>query len=318
MVCGDVPSCHEGVSGSGKKGAFGRTDEVENSSFREYRDEGYPSVDGDYPAFSRGFCFSSCRYPGSVPSDLTIDVTDQLVKSSHEVAVVLTSGLLNLLNPFFTAVETKYVVTTFQLPPLAADEDSQDYGDSAFIAEFIAVQENLDFPVGPTISNICSHLYRVVANLFGSAQTKSEKIGPIIDTWVHGISILVRHRQQNWTSFLQYGGEWERLHSTNSQISRRWCPYILTRVLKADLDAYCQGQDHFISAWFESIIEPDLDGQHALTELLLNVDDENTVLENSVFARNSEGTYQVSSDALFEARPALIVRICSKCYLSLI
>ena len=225
---------------------------------------------------------------------------------------------MNLLNPFFTAVETKYVVTTFQLPPLAADEDSQDYGDSAFIAEFIAVQENLDFPVGPTISNICSHLYRVVANLFGSPQTKSEKIGPIIDTWVHGISILVRHRQQNWTSFLQYGGEWERLHSTNSQISRRWCPYILTRVLKADVDAYCQGQDHFISAWFESIVEPDLDGQHSLTELLLNIDDENSILGNSVFARNSDGAYQISSDALFEARPALIVRMCCKCYLSLI
>jgi len=224
---------------------------------------------------------------------------------------------LNLLDAFFTAVDTKYVITTLQLPPLLADDDSQDYGDSAFMQEFIAVQENSDFPVGPTISNVCNHLYRVVANIFGSVQRKSEKIGSIIDTWVHGISILVRHHQQNWTTFLQYGGEWERLRSTNSCVSRRWCPYILTRILKADSDAYFQGRDHFISAWFESIIEPDLDGQHVLTELLVNINDENTILESSVFARNSDGGYQISSDALFEARPALIVRMCSKCHLSL-
>lgn len=91
-------------------------------------------------------------------------------------------------------------------------------------------------------------------------------------------------------------------------MSRTWCPYILTKVLKADPNVYFEGQDHFISAWFESIIEPDLEGQHALTELLLNIDGQNAILENSVFARDSNGIYHISVDALFEARPALIVR----------
>jgi hypothetical protein len=242
---------------------------------------------------------------------LRIDVTHQLVKSSHEIPVALTNGLLNLLNAFFAAVDKEFPVISLQPPPPLADDDSQDYGDSAFLEEFVAVQEKSNFAGASTISNICGHLYRVVANLFASARAKADKVGSIIDTWIQGISILIRHRQQDWTTFLQYGGEWERLRSTNSKISRAWCPYILTKVLKADSGAYFQGQDHFISAWFESIIEPDLSGQHALTELLLNIDDQSTILKNSVFAKNSEGVYQVSADALFEARPALIVRMSS-------
>jgi Mus7/MMS22 family len=241
-----------------------------------------------------------------VGSDL--DVTDQLVKSSHEIPAALTSGLLNLLAAFFDGVHKKFVVPAFQPPPPALDEDSQDYGDSAFLEEFVAVQETSNFSVGQNISTICTHLYRVIANLFAAAP-KSQPVGPIIDTWIHGLSILVAHRQQDWSTFLQYGGEWERLRSTNSRMSRAWGPVILTKILKADPTAYFQGQDHFISAWFESIIEADLEGQHALTELLLNIDDGGTILENSVFAKNMAGIYQISADALFEARPTLIVRM---------
>ena len=236
------------------------------------------------------------------------DVTDQLVKSSHEVPVALITGFLNLLNTFFEAIGKNFAIPSFQPLPPALDEDSQDYGDSAFFEEFVAIQEPSNFPVGQVISAICTHLYRVIANLFAST-AKSQTVGPIIDTWIHGLSILVTHRQQDWTTFLQYGGEWERLRSMNSRTSRAWCPVILTKVLKADPTAYFQGQDHFISAWFESIVEADLGGQHALTELLLNIDDGGTILENSVFARNAEGIYQISADALFEARPTLIVRM---------
>jgi hypothetical protein len=241
-----------------------------------------------------------------VVSDL--DGTEQLVKSSHEISAPLTSGLLNLLAAFFDGVDKKFVVPTFQPPSFSLEEDSQDYGDSAFLEEFVAVQETSNFAVGQNISNICTHLYRIVANIFATAP-KSQPIGTVIDTWIHGLSILVAHRQQDWTSFLQYGGEWERLRSTNSRMSRAWGPVILTKILKADPTAYFQGQDHFISAWFESIIEADLEGQHTLTELLLNIDEGGTILENSVFAKNSAGVYQVSVDALFEARPTLIVRM---------
>jgi hypothetical protein len=241
-----------------------------------------------------------------VVSDL--DVTDQLVKSSHDIPAALTTGLLNLLTAFFDAVDKKFVVPTFQPPPPAFDEDSQDYGDSAFLEEFVAVQETSNFPVGQNISTICTHLYRVVANVFAYAP-KSQPVGQIIDAWINGLSILVAHRLQDWTTFLQYGGEWERLRSTNSRMSRAWGPVILTKILRADPTAYFQGQEHFISAWFESIIEADLDGQHALTERLLNIDDGGTILENSVFAKNTEGIYLISADALFEARPTLIVRM---------
>jgi len=175
--------------------------------------------------------------------------------------------------------------------------------------EFVQAQdETTVFPNSNILSNISVHLYQVVANLF-STMNPPDHLSSIIDTWIQGISILVRHRQQDWTTFLQYGGEYERLRSTNSKASRIWCPYILTKILSVDSQAYFQGQDHFISAWFESIVQPDLTRQHSLTALLLNIDDQNTILENSLFMRNSVGKYEISSDALFEARPALIVRM---------
>jgi hypothetical protein len=176
--------------------------------------------------------------------------------------------------------------------------------------EFIAVQDASDgFPIGAIVANCCNYLYQVISNFFASTKPDVENLAACIDIWILGKSILVRHGQQDWVTFLQYAGEWERLRSTNTKTSRAWCPYILTKVLSVDARAYHQGTDHFISAWFESIVEPDLERQHALTALLLNIDDENIVLVNSIFARNSAGEYDITSDALFEARPVLIVRM---------
>ena len=233
-----------------------------------------------------------------------LDVTSLLVKSSHRLPQVVMNAFLASLNAFFTCVDKSTPAPTQSL--VALDQDSQDYGDATFMEEFVAGQETPAFAIN--ISNISTHLYQVIANIFASAGLATDNLAPIIDTWILGVSVLVRHRQQDWLTFLQYGGEWERLRSTNSRISRTWSPYILSKILSADPNAYFQAQDHFISAWFESIIEPDLTRQHTFTALLLNIDDKNTILVNSVFGRNSAGVYEISSDALFEARPALIVR----------
>ena len=233
-----------------------------------------------------------------------LDVASLLVKSSHQLPPVVMNAFLASLNAFFTCVD-KSIPAPIQ-SPIVLDQDSQDYGDATFMEEFVAAQEPPAFAIN--ISNISTHLYQLIANLFASAKPAIDNLAPIIDTWILGVSVLVRHRQQDWPAFLQYGGEWERLRSTNSRISRTWSPYILSKILSANPSAYFQAQDHFISAWFESIIEPDLTRQHSLTALLLNIDDENIILSNSDFARNAVGVYEISPDALFEARPALIVR----------
>lgn len=234
-----------------------------------------------------------------------LDVVSLLVKSSHQLPPIVVNTLLTSLNAFFACID-KTVPAPIQ-SPIVLDQDSQDYGDATFMEEFVAAQETPAFVVN--ISNISTHLYQAIANKFASPKTATDNLAPIIDTWVLGVSVLVRHRQQDWLAFLQYGGEWERLRSMNSRISRIWSPYILSKILSAHPSAYFQAQDHFISAWFESIIEPDLTRQHSYTALLLNIDDENTILANSLFARNASGAFEISSDALFEARPALIVRM---------
>jgi hypothetical protein len=217
------------------------------------------------------------------------------------------NALLGVIKSFLSSVDVNQpssVPTTV----ISVDQDSQDYGDATFLEEFAAAQDQAAaFPIGVIISSTCNDLYQIIANIFASAKATPDYLASIIDNWILGISTLVRHRQQDWTTFLQYGGDWERLRSTNSRTSRAWCPYILTRVLSADPTAYFQGRDHFISAWFESIIEPNLERQHAFTELLLNIDDDNLVLENSLFTTNVAGVYEITSDALFEARPALII-----------
>jgi Mus7/MMS22 family len=242
-----------------------------------------------------------------VVEELTLDVTGLVVKSSHQLPASVMNALLVLLKSFLSSVEKSQP----SAPPeiISLDQDSQDYGDASFLEEFAAAQDQSGFPIGTIISSICTHLYQLVANLFASQKPTSDNLAFTIDNWILGISILVRHRQQDWATFLQYGGDWERLRSTNSRTSRAWCPYILNRVLSSDPSVYFQGRDHFISAWFESIIEPNLERQHAFTALLLNIDDENMVLGNSLFTKNSAGVYEITSDALFEARPALIVRM---------
>lgn len=216
-------------------------------------------------------------------------------------------ALLAVLKAFFTAMDKATPVP--QAPVLISlDQDSQDYGDAAFLEEYMDAQDNASvFPAKDNLSKICSHLHQVVANLFTSFKPTADDLGTIIDTWIAGVSIAVRHGLRDWKAFLQYGGEWERLRSTNSQISRQWSPYILTRVLSADPNAYFTEPDQFISAWFESIVEPEVEQQCTFTAVLLNIEDEHTILRNPLLTKNSEGVYAITPEALFEARPSLVV-----------
>jgi len=231
-----------------------------------------------------------------------------VVKSSQQCLSGVMRALQALVNSFFSYVDkTDSNVTVVPLP--APDPDSQEYGDATFVEAFVAAQDTSSFfPVGVFVSNISGNLFQVISNTFATPKPTHENLKAIMDSWILGVSILVRHQQLNWTTFMQYGGEWERLRSANTKISRAWCPYILSKILSADPAAYFQGEDHFISAWFESIIEPDLARQHSLTELLFNINDGNTILPRSLFARNPTGKYEITNEALFETRPTLIVR----------
>jgi len=218
-------------------------------------------------------------------------------------------ALLGVVNIFFSAVESTESDVTIVAPP-ALDQDSQDYGDASFVEAFFAACEtSSSFPVGVIISSISGHLFKEISNAFATPKPAHDNLKGIIDSWILGISTLVRHHQLNWTTFMKYGGEWERLRSANTRTSRAWCPYILSKILSADSKAYFEGEDHFISAWFESIIEPDLARQHALTELLFNIDNGDAILPKSLFTKNAAGKYEITNEALFESRPNLIIRI---------
>lgn len=232
-----------------------------------------------------------------------------VVKSSYQLPLVVLQSLLTAITAFFKSVD-KGETSPQSEPTVALEQDSQDYGDPTFLEEFVAAQDaSVVFPIGVIVANISTCLYQIIANSFANPKPVSDNLASIIDTWILGVSILIKHRQQDWPTFLQYGGEWERLRSTNSNTSRTWSLYILTQILSMDPNAYFQGQDHFISAWFESIIEPDLTRRHDFTALLLNIDRDNAIFANALFTRNNSGIYEISSDALFEARPALIVRM---------
>lgn len=238
-----------------------------------------------------------------------LDVAGLVVKSSHELPPSVMHALLVLLKAFFMSVNNNVAKAPAPVT-ISIDQDSQDYGDASFMEEFIAVQDASDgFPIGVVVANCCNYLYQVISNFFASTKPDVENLESCIDIWILGKGILVKHAQQDWITFLQYGGEWERLRSTNTKTSRGWCPYILTKVLHVDRTAYNQAPDHFMSAWFESIVEPKLERQHELTTLLLDFEDESNVLLDSIFTRNSVGIFEITSDGLFEARSILIVRM---------
>jgi hypothetical protein len=216
-------------------------------------------------------------------------------------------AFLAVLKAFFTAIDRATPVAQAPIS-VSLDHDSQDYGDAAFLEEYVAAQDDASaFPVGHILTNICTQLHQIIANLFASFKPTGEDLGSIIDIWIVGISIAIRRGLRDWAAFLQYGGEWERLRSTNSSISRRWSPYILTKVLAADPNAFSEAPDQFISAWFESIVEPEVELQTSFTAVLLNIEDEHMILRNPLFTKNSEGVYDITPEALFEARPSLIV-----------
>jgi hypothetical protein len=232
-----------------------------------------------------------------------------LTVRSIELPSSVMIALTNALRTFFESVDKSDSIVSDTVP-ITIEQDSQDYGDDTFLEdfleEFVPAQDKPSFPIGIIIDSINSHLYKLISNLFVSSNSRSETIAKIIDIWILGLAILARHQQRDWNLFLQYGGEWERLRSINSKESRTWSAYILSQVLSLDSNAYFQGQDHFIAAWFESIVEPDLTSQHSYTELLLNISNGNTLITDSFFVKEG-GKYKISSDELFEARPALIV-----------
>jgi len=236
---------------------------------------------------------------------LIIDVSGLVLKAFHQLSPTVMHSLLSALRAFISAVEEIPLPLTH-----TTDQDSQDYGDATLFEEFVAAQDStVEFPAGITLSSINTHLFQVIANIFANANPVPVDLPAIIDLWIFGNSALVKYHQYDWSTFLQYGGVWERLRSTNSRISRAWCPYILTKLLEADPNAYFEGQEHFISAWFESIVEPELERQHAYTSALLNISGDSWFLETSLFTKNAAGSYEISADALFEARPGLIVRM---------
>jgi len=229
-------------------------------------------------------------------------------KSSQHPPSNVMRALLAVVISFISSVDTVSSDVTV-IAPFAPDQDSQDYGDASFMEAFVAAQEKSSFfPVGVIVSNISGSLFQVISNVFATPKPVHDNLKAIIDSWILGISVLVRHGQLDWTTFMQYGGEWERLRSANTKTSRAWCPYILSKILSADSKAYFQGEDHFISAWFESIIEPDLARQHSLTALLFNIENGNTILPRLLFTKNPAGKYEISNEALFESRPNLIAR----------
>ena len=236
-----------------------------------------------------------------------IDVTGLVVRVSNQLPSSVIRGLLTMLKTFLTAVDKENQVPQTQVS-ISLDQDSQDYGDDAFLEEYMAINDNPNgFVVGTILSNICGHLSQVIANQFVSFKAAEHDLGLIIDTWISGTSILVRGGLRDWSTFLQYGGEWERLRSTNSKTSRRWSPYILTKVLSADPSAFLKAPDQFISSWFECIVEPEVERQSVFTSILLNLGGEETILRNPLFGKNSDGQYDITPEALFEARPALII-----------
>jgi Mus7/MMS22 family len=243
---------------------------------------------------------------------VNLDVTGIVLRLAHQLPPAIVKSLFSVVKLFFDSLPK--VSATPAIESVSLDQDSQEYGDASFMEEFIAAQEPNPFPSGVVISDICGHLFQIIANIFARASQKHDNLAMAIDTWISGLAILCQNGQHRWTRFLQYGGEWERIRSTNSKNSRAWCPYVLTQLLTADPSAYVQGPDHFISAWFEGIVEPNLTRQHSYTTLLLNIDNRNLILEGAMFGRNSNGKYDISSESLVDARPTLIMRSYYYCF----
>ncbi|KAI5846576.1 Mus7/MMS22 family-domain-containing protein [Morchella snyderi] len=197
------------------------------------------------------------------------------------------------------------------LPPSTShvDDDSQDYGDWSGFADLVV--QDAEKGAGKHISDtIYDSLRQMLSNCFGADKQPEEiLLIKVIDTWVLVIGFLVQTGLKEWGVYLNTYSHESWAHLRDTEQTRKFTAYFMTKVIQAGPDTYEQNREAFISFWFKTLVEREsmLKFQNTYTTTLLNCDPRNPIFENLPFVRDeSSKPFSISQSDFRFRRLSLI------------
>ncbi|RAK74531.1 uncharacterized protein BO72DRAFT_199663 [Aspergillus fijiensis CBS 313.89] len=201
-------------------------------------------------------------------------------------------------------------------PPVALDDDSQEYGDWTDIE---AVCGEMTTTAAPEIEYVEQVFHpavsRLVSNCFGEDHCPEDAILlSAVECWTSIARTLVQHGLRHWHSYLTpYNGDsWAALRSTMQ--TRKFTPFFLASCIAKDARCIVDCKVQILGMWMASLVERValLKYQHRLTQALLNQEDADPVLQNLPFALNrKQGRYSLSLEDISQRRLSLISSLLS-------
>lgn len=201
-----------------------------------------------------------------------------------------------------------------RLPPTESivseqDEESQDYGDSFEISDFL----EMDHEASQPDDFLQNPLWHLLSNAFG-AEASPDDIFLIdcIDTWCLIACSQVKSGARSWTYYLDPFSQvsWSQLRRTEQ--TQKFCPYFMAKILDCDAAAYDQHRLEFLNALLISLTDREsmLRFQDRLLGTIIRVAPNEPLLKNLPFCVEHDGSsLDISIDTVRTRRLALISAI---------
>lgn len=189
------------------------------------------------------------------------------------------------------------------------DEESQDYGESFDLADFMEVEQELqqpnDFLQGP--------LWRLLSNAFGAESSPDDNLlMDCIDTWCLVAWREVSLGARSWTYYLDHFSQvsWQQLRHTEQ--TQKFLPYFLSSVLGVDPMSYSPHRLEFLKALLVSLVDREslLRFQHRLLcAMTTAVPDEPLLKDLPFYDETGDGSLDINADTVRARRLATISMI---------
>ncbi|KAF8416746.1 Mus7/MMS22 family-domain-containing protein [Tirmania nivea] len=255
----------------------------------------------------RALCTAMSSVKGKVPSVvklLTPAATGSLFNSFNKISHKLVMEGLEVVTLYLNVCQhTAEPPTQSELMPEQASEESQDYGDWSGMEDLVLAGE-MKAAGQHMIEVVYEPLLRMLSSALGADQQPADiLLVKAIDTWVGVAGFLVQQGLKTWDMYLDnYSREsWASFRDTLQ--TRKFTAYYMSRLIDTCHDAYLANKSTFLSYWLQTLVErkATLQYQHEFTNVLLNVDPENPVLQNLPFMKTEGGVYKITL-CEFEAR----------------
>ncbi|KAF9737889.1 hypothetical protein PMIN03_009319 [Paraphaeosphaeria minitans] len=216
--------------------------------------------------------------------------------------VVVIRDALGVLRTFASLPRQTTTETVIPEP----DEESQDYGDSFDLADFMEVDHELQQPD----DFLQSPLWHLLSNAFGAEASPDDNLlMDCIDTWCLIALSQVSSHARSWTYYLDPFSQvsWQQLRRTEQ--TQKFRPYFLASVLGCDSMSYSQHRLDFLNALLVSLVDREslLRFQHRLLSAIITaVPDEPLLKDLPFYDEKGNGSLDIHADTVRARRLALI------------